>query len=73
MIGGFLTLRQIYALIEAACEAAGGRKAWGDAHGISTSHICDVLHTRRDPGRKILRALGLQRSALYVRVSIPNR
>jgi hypothetical protein len=73
MIGEVLTLGQIYGLLTQACADVGGQKAWGEVHDISPSHICDVLNTRRDPGPKILQALGLERSVRYVRVSIPNR
>ncbi|MDB5415085.1 MAG: hypothetical protein JWR10_3420 [Rubritepida sp.] len=72
MIGDVLTLGQIYGLLGKACVEAGGQKAWGALHGISPSHVCDVLNARRDPGPAILQALGLERVTRYVKVSIPN-
>jgi hypothetical protein len=72
-IGEVFTLGQIYGLLTEACADAGGQKVWGEHHGISPSHVCDVLNARRDPGPAILQALGLERAVRYVRVSIPNR
>lgn len=72
-IGQVLGLKHVYEMIEAACEAAGSQKAWAERHGLSSGTVGDVLHTRRDPGPKLLRALGLRRVTRYVKVSIPNR
>nr|WP_314074439.1 hypothetical protein [uncultured Roseococcus sp.] len=72
-IGQVLGLKHVYEMIEAACEAAGGQKAWALRHDLSPGTVGDVVHGRRDPGPKLLKALGLKRVTRYVKVSIPNR
>jgi hypothetical protein len=51
--------------LAAACKSAGGQKAWADKHSISGSYVSDVLHSRREPGDSILKALGLVRVVRY--------
>lgn len=40
--------------------------AWAKAHGISPAYVSDVIQGRREPGEKILKALGLKRIVSYV-------
>jgi predicted DNA-binding protein (UPF0251 family) len=40
---------------------AGSQKQAAKDLGISTAYLCDVLHKRRDPGRKIAAALGMRK------------
>lgn len=49
----------VFARLRAACKAAGGQKAWAEAHGMSAQYVCDVLAARRPIGKDVLRALGL--------------
>lgn len=58
------TTDDVRALLLAACDAAGSQVAWARQWGISTSYVNDVLRGRKEPGPKILRALGLE--AAYV-------
>jgi hypothetical protein len=44
-----------------ACAKAGGQKTWAEARGMSQQHVSDVLNRRREPGPKVLDALGLER------------
>lgn len=37
--------------------------------GVSCSYLNDYLHFRREPGPKVLEALGLRRVARYVRTA----
>lgn len=49
----------VFARLRAACQEAGGQKAWAKRHGMSAQYVCDVLATRRPIGKDVLRALGL--------------
>lgn len=49
----------VFARLRAACQAAGGQKAWAERHGMSAQYVGDVLATRRPIGPSILTALGL--------------
>jgi hypothetical protein len=49
----------VFARLRAACQAAGGQKAWAEAHGMPAQYVCDVLACRRPIGPAILKALGL--------------
>lgn len=49
----------VFARLRAACKAAGGQKAWAEAHGMPQQYVCDVLACRRPIGPAVLRALGL--------------
>lgn len=42
-----------------------GQAAWARAHGISPAYVNDVLHGRRDPGPKILDAIGFEKMITY--------
>lgn len=52
-------------LLRDACETAGSQRAWADGHGLSTAYVCDVLGGRRQPGKKVLDALGCERVTRY--------
>lgn len=38
---------------------------WAREHGISPGYVNDVLNGRREPGKAILEALGLERVVSY--------
>jgi len=40
--------------------------AWAKANGVSPAYVSDVIQGRREPGEKILKALGLKRVVSYV-------
>jgi len=40
--------------------------AWAKSNGISPAYVSDVIQGRREPGEKILKALGLKRVVSYV-------
>lgn len=56
---------EILALIERSCKEAGGQKAWAEAIGVSQAYVSDVLARKRNPGDKILDALGLRMVPYY--------
>lgn len=43
------------------------QSAWARSRGISPSYVSEVLAGRRDPGKLILDALGLERVVTYRR------
>lgn len=67
---GALDLIGVCARLRAACQAAGGQKAWAERHGVSPQYVCDVLNARREPGAAILAPLGLAKRTLYVNARI---
>jgi len=60
-----LTHAKLIKLLRETTEDAGSAKAWGELHKIGAPYISDVLNRRRDPGPKILKALGLRKVVLY--------
>jgi hypothetical protein len=46
-------------------ESAGSQYRVADSLEVSNSHLTDVLQGRRDPGPKLLRALGLTKVVTY--------
>ena len=57
-----LTIEQVRERLRALCERAGSMRAWGEQHGLSGAFVADVLKGARDPGRRMLGALGLERT-----------
>ena len=61
-----LTLNEVVALLRKRCEEHGSQKAFAKMHDISAQYVTDVLHNkRREPGPKILDALGLRKVITY--------
>ena len=58
----------VYAVLRRSAEDAGGQSAWATSHAISSQYVSDVVNARRDPGPKILAALGLKSVVRYVKV-----
>lgn len=52
-----------------ACAKAGCAADWAKANEISAAYVSDVLNGRKEPGEKILRALGLERIIDYRKVA----
>jgi hypothetical protein len=48
-----------------AIHAAGSQKSFARQHHVSLQYVNDVLHRRREPGQKILDALGIERVVSY--------
>lgn len=46
---------------------------WARTHGISAAYVSDVIQGRREPGEKILKALGLEKVVTYVPSKAPSR
>ncbi len=60
-----LTEQDIIARLRAAVTQAGSQKAFADLHHISEQYLSDVVRGRREPGRKILDVLGVERVVSY--------
>ena len=55
-------------LLKAAEQSAGSRSALAAQWGISIQYLADIAHGRRDPGKKVLTALGYERVVLYRKI-----
>jgi hypothetical protein len=60
-----MRLEQVLALLRRRCDEAGDQATWAKRHGISPAYVSDALKGRREPGEKILGALGLVRVVTY--------
>lgn len=52
------------AMVHAEC-ADGNQKDYAKRVGISASYLSDFLNSRRDPGPKLLKALGFEDKRYY--------
>jgi hypothetical protein len=57
-----ITADQIRTLLRRECRKAGGGRAWAEEHGLAFSYVYDVLAQRRNPGNKLLAALGKRKA-----------
>ena len=60
-----LTEQDVIARLQAAIAAAGSQTAFAQQHGMSDQYVSDAVRGRREIGRKILDALGLERVVSY--------
>jgi hypothetical protein len=60
-----LSSEQVRERLKTACEEAGSQAAWAREHGMSAAYLHDVINGRRNVGKAILRALGLERVVRY--------
>lgn len=56
---------KVHALLVRACQESGSQKAFAAKHNLSAQYVCDVVQNRREPGPKLLAALGLERVVMY--------
>jgi hypothetical protein len=56
--------------LERQCTALGSQKRFSAIHKVSIPYVNDVLNGRREPGKKILKALKMKRVIGYVYVHI---
>lgn len=54
-----MTAADVRAMLQVACDRAGGIRAWARQHKLSAAYISDILLGRRGAGPSILKALGL--------------
>lgn len=67
MVNGYVNEFAIRARLREEVNIAGSQKRWADLNGISKQYVGDVFHGRREPGEKILNALGYEKVVLYQR------
>ncbi len=60
-----LTEDDVRERLRAAIDAAGSQQEFARRMGISAQYINDVVRGRREPGQKILDALGIERVVSY--------
>lgn len=60
-----LNERDILDRMRAAVEQAGSQRAFAEQHKISLQYVNDVLRGRREPGQRILDALGVEKVVSY--------
>ena len=60
-----ISSREVLDRIAARIRVAGSQKAAAAALGISAQYLTDILNGRREPGPKMLKALGLERISSY--------
>lgn len=59
------TLPEVRTLLQNNADAHGQAKLYAKHIGVSPQYLNDVLRGRREPGKKILKALGLEKVILY--------
>jgi transcriptional regulator with XRE-family HTH domain len=52
--------------LEAKIKLAGGRAAFAKSHGISQSHLSNIMTGMREPSEQLLKSLDLERIVFYV-------
>ncbi len=62
-----LSKNEVLALLRARAEKAGSQRALAERLGVTPAYLSDVLQGRREPGPKILAALGLRRVEMYLK------
>lgn len=60
-----MALAEVVRLVRGRCEAAGSQKDFAGLAGVSQAYISDVLNGKREPGQKLLAAIGLRRTVVY--------
>lgn len=64
-----LSTAQVRTLLEKEVRARGSQTAAAELVGVSNSYLGDVLKGRKEPGKKMLEGMGLQRRIMYQKVS----
>lgn len=66
--GGFATPAALLERLRIVVAGAGTQDAAAKQLGISGAYLCDVLKGRREPGKKLLDAMGYRRVVVYEQV-----
>jgi transcriptional regulator with XRE-family HTH domain len=61
-----ITEQQLTQLLRLAVERNGSQKVVASRLGISPQYLNDILRGRREPGEKVLKALGYRREVRYI-------
>ena len=62
-----MNTQEFIAYLQRLASEVGSQKQLAKQLGVSPAYLGDILHGRREPGEKILKALGFQRSIYYHR------
>lgn len=62
-----LTLKGVFALLNAGIAQAGGNNAFARKHGVHKTSVSNWANTNRDASDTLLDILGLERVTLYRR------
>lgn len=60
-----MTADELRKRVWTACEAAGSRRAFAKAHGISPVYLGEILNGTREPGPLLLRVMGYRKRVVY--------
>lgn len=60
-----LTGQEMIDRLRVAVNREGSQKNFAERHDISEQYLSDVLRGRREPGQKILDAIGVERVVVY--------
>jgi hypothetical protein len=60
-----ITRDELIDLIRTAVKAAGSQRALARQWDVAPAYITDLLHGLRDPGPKVLEAMGYERIVVY--------
>lgn len=66
-----MDIEGVRAAISEAANRAGSLKAWAEGAGLSAQYAGDILHGRREPGEKVLTALGMVKVVEYIAAKPP--
>lgn len=61
-----MTEKEVGKLLEMEAKKIGNQSEFARLHDLPVSYVNDVIHGRRHPGPKILKALGLKAVKDYV-------
>lgn len=64
-----ITRKQLTQKLRDACDAAGSQRQWALQNDISPAHVNDVLAGNRQPGKKIVKALGYEKCNDYTKIT----
>lgn len=63
-----MTLEDFRKFLAAEAKALGSQRNLAKKYGVSPMFICDILSGRRDPGEKLLSAMGFERKVVVLRI-----
>lgn len=70
--GGFATPDALLERVRVEVAYHGSQDAAAKQLGVSPQYLCDVLRKRREPGQKLLDALGYRRVVVYEQIRNPK-
>lgn len=62
-----ITRRELNELIKKEVKNLGSQRILAEDCGCTPHHVSDVIHNRRNPGKKLLKHLGLIKAVVYIR------